>query len=218
MTSPVSQKDLGLLGGSIPAAPAASDHPPPPSPAAPWNPDTLDGHSRGGGAGLYHLIQPILAAPTTHDILAAGCHALGLALDTTAVAVSVDDARTATTRFTTGCERADRAVSHQRTDGQGPHLAAAHTGEVIVIDDLLADLRWPKTAATLHRMGFGSVLALPVAFNGHRTGAASLYHPDVRHLDADQLRDTRLLAEAIAIALAYHQRHHPASTHFTPER
>ena len=214
MTSPVSQKDLGLLGGSIPAAPAASDHPPW---ATPWDPDTLEGQSPGDGVDLYHLIQPIVAARTIQDILTAGCHALELALDTTAVAVSVDEARTATTRVAAGA-RAAQAVTHQRTDGQGPHLAAAHTGEVIVIDDLLADLRWPKTTATLHRMGFRSLLALPIAFNGHRTGAASLYHPDARTLDVDQLRDARLLAEAIAIALAYHQRHHPAPTRHEPEQ
>ena len=215
MTSPVSQKDLGLLGGSTPASPAASDQP---SWATPWNPDRSDGQSPGDDAGLYHLIRPVVAARTVQEILAAGCHALGLALETAAVAVSVDDARTATTRCAASCERADRAVIHQRTDGQGPHLLAARTGEVIVVDDLLADLRWPGTAATLHRMGFGSVLALPVAFNGHRTGAASLYHPDARHLDADQLRDARLLAEAIGVALAYHRRHHPAATHHVPGR
>jgi GAF domain-containing protein len=175
------------------------------------HPPDLDEGGRGiatslSDAALHHLTRPIVAACSAQDVLAAGCRSLGVALDSVDVAMTADDARAETTLFAAASRAASRAVTLQRNSGQGPHVSVERIGDLIVVDDLIGDARWPGTAGMLCRLGFRSVLALPVAFDGRRTGAASVYHPDARILEACQLRVARLVADATAAALAHHQR------------
>ena len=66
----------------------------------------------------------------------------------------------------------DRA---QYDTGRGPCVAAYRTGEILRIDDTLADDRWPEFAASAAAHGVRSTLSLPLLTGDSILGALNLY-------------------------------------------
>ena len=63
----------------------------------------------------------------------------------------------------------------QYQNREGPCLQALSTQEVVVVDDIASDSRWPNFAEAAQRDGLGSVLSLPLSVRGQPIGALNLY-------------------------------------------
>lgn len=59
--------------------------------------------------------------------------------------------------------------------GQGPCLQSLHTGEVVVVDDMTTDGRWPAYGAHAVAHGLRGSLSVPMRVEGAVTGAMNVY-------------------------------------------
>jgi GAF domain-containing protein len=80
--------------------------------------------------------------------------------------------------------------------GDGPCVTALLESEVILIDDLLADGRWPEFAAGAARAGVRSMLACRLATQRDKLGALNLYSSAPQAFTQD--------SESMAIGYAAH--------------
>lgn len=63
----------------------------------------------------------------------------------------------------------------QYTVGQGPGLEAARARELIIVQDLPADVRWPELADCARAHGLHSVAAIPLDVRRSAVGSVSLF-------------------------------------------
>ena len=155
---------------------------------------------------LHQLTAPIITAPTARQSLTALCEALARILCVPDIAVTINDGHPEPVLLVATSRTASRAVAAQRELQQGPHLAATTMGSSTVASTLAADQRWPEAAAVLANLGLDTALALPLAFNGRRLGAVSLYARTHQRFDDEQLQAAQLLVDVAAANHAYRRR------------
>jgi GAF domain-containing protein len=113
----------------------------------------------------------------------------------------VQGERPTTAVFTeTEAPEMDRA---QYDTGRGPCVDAFRTGEVLRIDDTLADDRWPEFAAAAAGHGVRSTLSLPLHSDDAVPGALNLYSRHVgAFADNDQIVGVLVAHAATSLANA----------------
>ena len=79
----------------------------------------------------------------------------------------------------------------QYRTGEGPCLQAARTGEVVRVEDMTTDGRFPSFAAEAVRLGINSSLSMPLIVRGAFIGALNLYG---KHVKAFEDHSERLAA------------------------
>jgi putative methionine-R-sulfoxide reductase with GAF domain len=96
-----------------------------------------------------------------------------------------------------------RAVDLLQTEvGQGPCLDAVWDQEIVRVDDVAAESRWPRFAERAADLGVGSMMCFQLFVEGDRLGALNLYSRSVGSFD-DESRDIGLVfASHAAVALA----------------
>jgi len=96
-----------------------------------------------------------------------------------------------------------RAVDQLQTDlGQGPCLDAAWEQDIVRVDDLAVDRRWPEFAARAADLGVGSMMCFQLFVAGDRLGAMNLYSRNPGAFDHESQDIGLMLAGHAAVALA----------------
>ena len=85
---------------------------------------------------------------------------------------------------------------------QGPCLDAVWEDEVVRVDDLAADARWPEFAREAADLGVGSVLCFQLFVDGDRMGALNLYALSPGAFDDESQEIGLLFAAHASVALA----------------
>jgi GAF domain-containing protein len=85
---------------------------------------------------------------------------------------------------------------------EGPCLAAAATQELVRIDDLAEDRRWPVWAGAAVRLGLRSVMSAPLVAGTVTLGAIKVYGDRPEAFDSDSERRLALFAAQAAILVA----------------
>ena len=81
-------------------------------------------------------------------------------------------------RPTTAAFTSDRALDldeRQYEQGYGPCLDAARGGEVMIIDDMATESRWPEYAPIALGRGIGSSVSVALPVQEHIVGALNVY-------------------------------------------
>ena len=86
--------------------------------------------------------------------------------------------------------------------GQGPCLDAVWEQEVVRVDDVRADERWPKFAAKASDLGVGSMMCFQLFVEGDQLGALNLYSRTPGAFDDECEETARMLAAHASVALA----------------
>jgi transcriptional regulator with GAF, ATPase, and Fis domain len=95
-----------------------------------------------------------------------------------------------------------RLDEFQQREGDGPCLAAARSQEVVRLEDVATDQRWPSFASLAADAGVGSMLCLPLHVDTTTFGTLSLY-ADTPHAIKDGAEPVaRVLAVLAAITLS----------------
>lgn len=95
-----------------------------------------------------------------------------------------------------------RLDEFQQQHGEGPCLTAARGQEVVRIDDVAADLRFPAFRAPALAAGVGSMLCLPLHVDTTTFGTLSLYAQDSYAFKDATVPVARVLAVLAAITLS----------------
>ncbi|MFD2091815.1 GAF and ANTAR domain-containing protein [Blastococcus deserti] len=104
-------------------------------------------------------------------------------------------------RAATGDLPGDVDALQQRV-GQGPCLDAIHEQDVVRVDDVGAEDRWPDFAREAATLGVGSMLCYRLFVEGDRLGAMNLYARTARAFDDESEQIGQMLAGHAAVALA----------------
>ena len=86
--------------------------------------------------------------------------------------------------------------------GQGPCLDAVWEHEVVRVDDVRADERWPMFAARASALGVGSMMCFQLFVDGDRLGAFNLHSRTPGAFDDESETIARMLAAHASVALA----------------
>jgi transcriptional regulator with GAF, ATPase, and Fis domain len=79
---------------------------------------------------------------------------------------------------------------------RGPCVDAYHTKVVVQCEDLTTETRWPELVPDAVRVGFRSVVALPMCFGDTNTiGTLNIYDMQRRRWQEQELQAARLLAD-----------------------
>lgn len=90
--------------------------------------------------------------------------------------------------------------------GTGPCISAARDQEVVRVDELATDQRWPTLAERAIPVGVASMLCVPLCADHARLGALSLYSEQPNAFSEPDLQLTSLFATHAALALSDAQR------------
>ena len=90
----------------------------------------------------------------------------------------------------------------QQEVGQGPCLDAVWEQEVVRVDDVAADERWPKFGVRAAELGVASMICLQLFVAGDHLGAMNLYSRVPRAFDDEATAVAQMLAAHGAVALA----------------
>jgi GAF domain-containing protein len=90
----------------------------------------------------------------------------------------------------------------QEQVGQGPCLDAAWETEMVVVDDMGTDARWPEFAARAAELGVGSMLCFQLFVRGDQLGALNIYSRARDAFDVDSQEIGHIFASHAAVALA----------------
>jgi diguanylate cyclase (GGDEF)-like protein len=85
--------------------------------------------------------------------------------------------------------------------GEGPCLAAYHTGEAIAVADLADEDRFPKFGQRATEAGLMAVFTFPLNHGSSRLGALDLYRDTRGELSAESMRTAQTLADVAAAYL-----------------
>jgi len=85
---------------------------------------------------------------------------------------------------------------------QGPCMDAVWDEEVVRVDDVRGDERWPEFAAKAADLGVGSMMCFQLFVEGDQLGALNLYSRSPGAFDGESEEIARMLAAHAAIALA----------------
>jgi diguanylate cyclase (GGDEF)-like protein len=98
-------------------------------------------------------------------------------------------------------ESALRFEKLQTELGEGPCLAAYHTGEAIAVPDLHDDERFPKFSPRALEAGLGAVFTFPLRHGELQLGALDLYRDTPGPLSSDLMSTAQTLADVAAAYL-----------------
>ncbi|MEO8692434.1 MAG: GAF and ANTAR domain-containing protein [Acidimicrobiales bacterium] len=71
----------------------------------------------------------------------------------------------------------------QYSNGEGPCLQAARTGEIVRVHDMAGDVRFPRFAAEAVRLGINSSLSYPLVVRDATIGALNIYGRELKAFD-----------------------------------
>jgi PAS domain S-box-containing protein len=182
-----SSADEPAAGELLPGAPAA-EKPQPPA---------------GLLAEIAGLAATLAGQHSTQDVLDQAVQAARHAV-TGAEQASislVDKAGNLSTPSSTG-ELATAGDKAQYELGEGPCLQALWDGQVLQIDDLSVETRWPAWTARAQALGAGSMLACQLATPRGMLGALNLYSTRPHAFDPTAAALIPVLATQVGIALA----------------
>ncbi len=93
--------------------------------------------------------------------------------------------------------------------GQGPCLDAVWEHELVRVDDVATDDRWPRFGPEAAQLGAGSMLCLRLFVEGDQLGGLNLYARTANAFDEESEDVATMLAAhaAVAIAGAEHEQH-----------
>jgi GAF domain-containing protein len=83
----------------------------------------------------------------------------------------------------------------QYRDGDGPCLAAMREGQLVLVDSMAEDGRWPSFGKRAASMGVRSSLSLPLLADGAPTGALNVYAPQEAAFGPEQVGRGERLAQ-----------------------
>lgn len=86
--------------------------------------------------------------------------------------------------------------------GQGPCIDAAWEHEIVRVDDVGADQRWPEFAKQAPALGVGSMICFQLFVEGDQLGAMNLYAATPGAFDDESQDIGLMLASHAAVALA----------------
>jgi GAF domain-containing protein len=92
--------------------------------------------------------------------------------------------------------------SLQERLGQGPCLDAAWEQQIVRVDDVGADDRWPEFGSQAAELGVGSMLCFQLFVAGDKLGALNLYARTRRAFDDESQEIGLVFASHAAVALA----------------
>src|SRR3954452_14772669 len=99
-------------------------------------------------------------------------------------------------------DRVERADALQYEHDEGPCLAATALRQVVRIDDLAEDRRWPRWAAAARPLGLRAVLSAPLVAGDTALGAMKVYAERPRAFDAHAERLMALFSAQAAVLVA----------------
>lgn len=104
-------------------------------------------------------------------------------------------------------ERAGTFDEIQYADGDGPCLHAARTGEVVVLDDLPTDDRWPSYRDRSVARGLCSSLSVPLSLGEGTLGALNLYVLEPHPFGGEEQATLRQFCDETSRAISLALRH-----------
>src|SRR3954454_20880036 len=81
-------------------------------------------------------------------------------------------------------DRVERADALQYEHDEGPCLAATAIRQVVRVDDVAEDRRWPRWAAAVQPLGLRAALSAPLVAGDRGLGAMKVYSDRPRAFDA----------------------------------
>jgi GAF domain-containing protein len=90
----------------------------------------------------------------------------------------------------------------QYAAGFGPCLDAARGGELMIVEDMATENRWPRYAPAALELGARSSLSVPLPVLEHVVGALNVYATRAGVFDAEAARLGTVLAGYAAVAVA----------------
>lgn len=90
----------------------------------------------------------------------------------------------------------------QYENREGPCLHALSSQEIVVMDDIPKDTRWPAFSEAATKHGLGSVLSLPLAARDQPLGALNLYSKSSNSFDDDSRSLGKLFASQASVAIS----------------
>jgi GAF domain-containing protein len=104
-------------------------------------------------------------------------------------------------RFATSADDRVREVERlQEDERQGACAEAYHTGEVVAVDHLEAETRWPAYRRRCEELGLRAVVGVPMATADRTIGVLNVYRSQPSRWTAEDIEACRTLA---SIATAY---------------
>ncbi|HZZ97213.1 MAG TPA: GAF and ANTAR domain-containing protein [Jatrophihabitantaceae bacterium] len=145
---------------------------------------------------VAQLAAELADAPSLEELLE---RALGLAIDIVPgceqAGISLLQDRVVETPASVG-DLAERCDKLQEQLGDGPCVTALLEADIIRIDDVLSDNRWPEFSAGAAKAGLRSMLACRLATQRDKLGALNMYSTEPDAFTAE--------SEAMAIGYAAH--------------
>jgi GAF domain-containing protein len=161
--------------------------------------------SRDPGTIAFELQKLLIGADGVESFLAdAARYAAGAVPHAQSVGITVSATRFLRMLGATSDDLAKALDAVQYDIDDGPCLTCLRTAEVVVVDDIAADPRWPAFARRGRQAGAGSSLSVPLMIDSNAVGALNLYSREAHGLAAeDQARAQQFAAQAAgAVALA----------------
>jgi GAF domain-containing protein len=152
----------------------------------------------------------LMSAETVETSLALLC---GLAQETvpgsSGAGVSVVDERCRRSAGSTD-DRVQQADTLQYELDEGPCLTAAAARELVRMDDLATDPRWPRWSAAVARLGLRAAMSAPMVAGDTCVGALKVYADEPGAFDTTAEQRLRLFAAQSAIFVANLRTHERA--------
>ncbi|TDE92760.1 ANTAR domain-containing protein [Occultella glacieicola] len=136
------------------------------------------------------LVRPYDVYDVVSDLVERLTDLLGLA--GSGVSVEVDGRLRAITTIPEQLVALERAQEETQV---GPCVDAFATGEIVVVNDLEAEVRWPLYREQAGRIGVRSVVGIPMHLGEQPVGALNLYEEGPRYWADDDLLAARVLAD-----------------------
>lgn len=81
---------------------------------------------------------------------------------------------------------------------QGACIDAISSSEIVAVEDLTVEPRWPQFTPVLIDAGFRAAAGVPIRYRGDNIGAVNLYDNDSRVWTIDEFQTGRLIADLAA--------------------
>lgn len=121
-----------------------------------------------------------------------GCDSAGVTI--------LEDSKVSTTAATD--EFTYKIDADQYENREGPCLQALSSQEVVLMDDIAKDSRWPAFSEAAAEHGLGSVLSFPLAARDQPLGALNLYSKSTTAFDDDSRSLGKLFASQASVAIS----------------
>jgi transcriptional regulator with GAF, ATPase, and Fis domain len=85
--------------------------------------------------------------------------------------------------------------------GIGPGVQSTRTDQIVTVEDLAVDSRWPQVSERLRGLEVGGVLSAPIAIHETTIGSLNLFDSKPRSWSDTDLDRARALAAVVAVCL-----------------